>query len=206
LILEVFSDQDRSVSMLTHPLTGPFTWDDIADEPVDNVRREIIGGTLIVSPSPVNRHQLVSSRLGRVVEDQIGPDLVVLHAPCDWRYDDTNVVQPDLLVMRIEDLDLESTPRAPRMPVLVVEVLAPSNPGYDRLLKRDLYERLGVPGYWIVDPGAPDRAPSIEALALVDGAYVVESEAAGEQALEVSRPVALAVTPADLLARGGPAG
>lgn len=192
--------------MLTHPLTGPFTWDDIADEPVDNVRREIIGGTLIVSPSPINRHQVVSVRLERRLEEQLGPSYFVLDAPCDWRYDETNVVQPDILVIRIEDLDLDTILKAPQMPVLVVEILSPSNPGYDRLLKRDLYERLGVPGYWIVDPGAPDRAPSIEALALVDGAYVVESEAHGDDRLQVSRPLALQVTPADLLVGGTPSG
>jgi hypothetical protein len=40
------------------------------------------------------------------------------------------------------------------------------------MLKRDFYERLGVPAYWIVDPAGP----SLLALRLVGGGYTVESE------------------------------
>lgn len=38
------------------------------------------------------------------------------------------------------------------IPQLVVEVLSPSNADYDLIVKKDLYEKYGVPKYWIISP------------------------------------------------------
>ena len=38
------------------------------------------------------------------------------------------------------------------IPDLVVEVLSPTSRDYGRRTKRQTYERLGVPHYWIADP------------------------------------------------------
>jgi Uma2 family endonuclease len=53
------------------------------------------------------------------------------------------------------------------VPDLAVEVSSPSTRGVDRLKKRALYERFGVPEYWIVDLDAD----VIEAYVLADGRY-----------------------------------
>jgi Uma2 family endonuclease len=37
-------------------------------------------------------------------------------------------------------------------PSLVIEILSPSTSRRDRQLKRDLYQRVGVEEYWLVDP------------------------------------------------------
>ena len=38
------------------------------------------------------------------------------------------------------------------VPQLVVEVLSPSNADDDLIMKKDLYEKYGVPEYWIISP------------------------------------------------------
>lgn len=46
------------MTVVERSTSGPFTWADLANEPDDGLRREIVGGTLIVNPAPVGRHQL----------------------------------------------------------------------------------------------------------------------------------------------------
>ena len=54
-------------------------------------------------------------------------------------------------------------------PDLVVEVLSPSTAKRDRTHKKDVYERCGVPEYWIVSPAEK----SIEVYWLDSGKYVL---------------------------------
>ena len=54
------------------------------------------------------------------------------------------------------------------IPDLVVEILSPSNSKHDTQLKRALYERCGVPEYWIVFP----EDHQLLQLVLVDGGYL----------------------------------
>ena len=179
-----------------------FTWDDLAGEPDDGLRREIIGGALIVNPAPVGRHQLAAQRLWSLLDERCPSSLQTVIAPFDWRYDEAGSVEPDVMVCRSQDFDLDGPLVAPAVPVLIVEVLSPSNAGYDRLLKRDLYQRLGVVSYWMVYPGAPDRDPAITALRLDDGGtYQVAAEATGAEPFTVEHPFPVTFTPADLLRR-----
>ena len=81
------------------------------------------------------------------------------------------------------------------VPVLVVEVLAPSSKVVDRTRKRAEYQELGIEHYWIVDPAGP----SIEVLRLVDGVYEIAAKGEAGQPFEVSEPVALSFDPQELL-------
>jgi Uma2 family endonuclease len=53
-------------------------------------------------------------------------------------------------------------------PDWVCEVLSPTSAARDRVTKRHLYARAGVPYYWLIDP----EARVLEALALRDGTWV----------------------------------
>ncbi|MGH9123774.1 MAG: Uma2 family endonuclease, partial [Acidimicrobiales bacterium] len=110
------------------------------------------------------------------------------------RHPDGGVVQPDLLVMWKRDADRHGPLGPEATPLLVVEILSPTNQAYDRAMKRELYERLGVPSYWIVDP---DR-PSILALRLVDGVYDTEAEVSGEDEFSTDAPFSIRFRIADL--------
>jgi Uma2 family endonuclease len=64
-------------------------------------------------------------------------------------------VQPDLIVVRREQLDIVQA-RIEGVPALLVEVLSPSNPHTDRETKYRAYARAGVPEYWIIRPSERD--------------------------------------------------
>lgn len=170
-------------STTTHPARA-FTYEDLEGMPADGYRREIIGGTLIVTPAPFGRHQLAVGNLTVALSAGKTPDTLVLPAPYDWRLPSGDSVEPDVMVIAQADFDPDGPLPATAIPQLVVEVLSPSNANQDLLMKRALYESLAVPAYWIVDPGRP----SLLALRLRDGRYEVEAEA---PALRPSPPTGL---------------
>ena len=169
------------------PRGRPWRYEDLTDVPADGSKWEIIEGTLIVNPAPRPRHQQAVFQLGRLLADVCPPDLQVFISPIDWTIPDGGVVQPDLVVVRRSDVDLDEALSMP--PVLVVEVLSPSNAAQDRLLKRDLYERLGVPSYWLVEP----TEPGITALELDEATakYVEVATVTGDRIFAVSAPYAV---------------
>jgi Uma2 family endonuclease len=68
---------------------------------------------------------------------------------------DVSGVIPDLLVFLNEQRDkIISNDRLKGPPALVIEILSPgsTNVRRDRVTKRELYAKHGVPEYWIVDP------------------------------------------------------
>ena len=158
--------------IVTHRGPQPFTYEDLDAMPDDGCKREVIGGSLIVSPAPIGEHQSVVVELVFALRAGATTDTKVMVAPFDWRQADGGTVQPDVLVIRRRDYDPKSGLAAGLTPLLVVEVASPSNISYDRTLKRELYQSLGVPAYWLVDP----RGPSILALRLVQGSYITEAE------------------------------
>jgi Uma2 family endonuclease len=137
--------------MASHPQTG-LTYQDLQAFPEDNVRRELIDGELIATAAPAWRHQRVLTRLilrlGAHCESHGGE---VLPAPFDVYFSDIDVVEPDVLYVRPENVG-RFEPRLIRSaPDLVVEVSSPTTRSLDQGRKRELYERFGVPEYWFVD-------------------------------------------------------
>jgi Uma2 family endonuclease len=124
--------------------------------PDDGLRHEVVNGEHVVTPAPSWTHQyavdeLVARLRAYLSENRLGQ---VIFAPADVEFDEHNLVEPDLFVV---PLVRGKRPRAwedVRALLLVVEVLSPSTARPDRLTKRRLYQRQGVPEYWIVDVDA----------------------------------------------------
>jgi Uma2 family endonuclease len=178
-------------------LTRPLTYDDLCELPHDSNRYEIIGGELIVSPSPNRSHQTVSMRLSLLIGQYVAARELgeVYAAPVDVRLSPHNVVEPDLLFIRQDRLGIYG-PTGPveGAPDLVVEIISPSSRTMDRVRKAALYADSGVPEYWIVDPGKRQ----VEMLVLAQGQYEpVEPE---DGRLQSSVLPGLAVDPASLFA------
>ena len=68
------------------------------------------------------------------------------------QFSDHDIVQPDLVVVLAEHSERITPTKLNGPPDLIVEILSPSTASTDLTLKKQLYERAGVPEYWIADP------------------------------------------------------
>lgn len=121
--------------------------------PDDGRRYEVVRGELLVTPAPSFRHQDAVFRLTRGLRDYTERTGVgyALMSPADIEPEAGALVQPDVFVGR---LPAGRRPRSwadfSRL-LLAVEVLSPATAHADRTVKRLLFQRAGVPEYWIVD-------------------------------------------------------
>ena len=156
------------MALSTEPGTRRYTYADLEHFPDDNLRREIIDGELIVTAAPATRHQRVVVNFVRALgaySDLRGGQ--VFPAPLDVFFADDNVVEPDVIFIRADNLERIRQKFVENAPDLVVEVSSPSTRRLELVRKRELYQRFGVPEYWYVDLDA-DR---VEIYRLTEGAY-----------------------------------
>lgn len=169
---------------------GGFAEADLTALPDDHRRHELVDGVIVVSPAPRRLHQRAVTTLAKILATASPRRLEVLVAPFEVDAGARSQVQPDLLVLPRDEPDEPVT-----SPLLVVEVLSPSNRGYDLVTKRNLYERAGVPGYWIVDPDEP----SVTVLQLIDGGYAESVTVTGSGVVAVDEPFTVTFRPVDLV-------
>ncbi|GHJ46559.1 hypothetical protein Cs7R123_39010 [Catellatospora sp. TT07R-123] len=146
---------------MTHPLLRPqplraWQFEDLLDTPDDGYRYEIFDGSLIVTPPPPMPHFTVLHRIRRALERQAPDDLVVGENLGVLRRDGSSYFIPDLVVFDAALLGTALPALPPPAAQLVIEVVSPSNPGNDLVLKRYGYAVAGVPEYWIVDARTQD--------------------------------------------------
>ena len=135
----------------------------------DDKRYEILRGGLIMVPAPFTIHQRLLIRLSVIFsnfikEKKLGEMLV---APTDVVLAEDTVVQPDILFINKERLDIIKEAAIMDSPDLIVEIISPSSASYDTVEKRDIYEEYGVKEYWLVFP----QEKVIEVLTLENNIY-----------------------------------
>ncbi|WP_199617339.1 Uma2 family endonuclease [Paenibacillus alkalitolerans] len=119
----------------------------------DFERFEIIDGIRYdLKPSPKVDHQLILPELYTALRSTCHQNGVILLAPMDVTLDENNIVQPDLIYITNENIDIIKNNRIEGTPNLLAEVLSPSTGSRDKITKRALYARFGVQEYWVVDP------------------------------------------------------
>ncbi len=143
-----------------------FTWTDYCAWD-DDERWELIDGeAFAMSPAPATRHQAIlqelSVELGMHFRDQT---CRVFPAPIDVRLSETDVVQPDLIVVcnprQIQRTHIDGPP------TLAVEILSPGSAFHDRARKLPLYARHGVREVWLITP----FPHTVEVFSLTDGGW-----------------------------------
>jgi len=131
------------------------TYQDFLQFPDDGLRHEIIDGEHYVTPSPNLRHQELVLRLGMSIglhiEDRPERRRVFV-APFDGVFSFHDIVEPDVIFVAPDQLDILTAKNIQGTPAMVVEILSASTRKRDQEVKRKLYDRMGVREYWLVDP------------------------------------------------------
>lgn len=141
------------MSMPMPSTTRFWTVDEVRALPDDGNRYELIDGALCVTPAPMPRHQRAVARLTYRLEayaQSVGR-LFVFPAPNEVVYGPRVLVEPDIMVVSSGGGPLPARWEDVGPLLLAVEVLSPSTARVDRTSKRRLYQREGVPEYWVVD-------------------------------------------------------
>jgi Uma2 family endonuclease len=121
--------------------------------PDDSNRYEVVAGELFVTPAPSFSHQEATRLLILALSVYLDRTRVghAAISPADLTPEPGSLVQPDVFVVGLVE------GRRPRdwadidRLLLAIEVLSPSTARADRTVKRRLFQRAGVPEYWIVD-------------------------------------------------------
>ena len=160
-----------------YTLADALTWD-------ERERIELIDGAPVMMAPPSRLHQEIITALlaqlynyleGKKCKVYPAPFAVRLFERADDRPEDVDtLVEPDLSVVcdpgKLDDIGCKGAPD------LIIEVLSPSTQRHDRLTKYNLYERAGVPEYWIVSPN--EKAVQVF---LLDGGLMQPHEVYGKE-------------------------
>ncbi|MGI9951819.1 Uma2 family endonuclease [Moorellaceae bacterium AZ2] len=135
---------------------------------------QLIGGKLVLTPSPAPYHQIISVKLEfKMIAHVTSKDLgIVLHAPLDVYLEETETYQPDIIFIAQGRMDIIKEDKIEGAPDLVVEILSPSTAYYDLRHKYRVYEKSGVKEYWVVDP----MEKSIQLFILGEGKFKLDQE------------------------------
>jgi Uma2 family endonuclease len=117
---------------------------------------QLINNKLIMSPSPLDIHQVVSGEIYATIlfylkKNKIGQ---VRIAPYDVHFSKENILQPDILSIKNENLNKIESKGLLGSPDMIIEVLSPSTSQLDFEEKKLVYERFGVQEYFIIDPAS----------------------------------------------------
>lgn len=119
--------------------------------PEDSNTYELVHGELFVTPAPGPGHENIAARLTAILLPYVlTHGLGLVYSPRGVIQHAGSQVEPDLAVRQLLNPE-ERRDRAPA-PILVVEILSPSDRARIRAAKRAIYAEAGVGEYWIIDP------------------------------------------------------
>ncbi len=142
---------------------------------------EVIDNALYMSPSPTTYHQDILGEIFFQIKAycNIHQDGKVYLSPCDVYLDNgENVVEPDLLFVKAERSWMIEKKGIMGPPDLVIEILS-ANVKLDTVTKLNLYERNGIPEYFIIDPETKEVWHHL----LENGSYILQDATGAGQLL-----------------------
>lgn len=153
------------------------------------IKEEWIDGVVMMSPRPEHNHMKVIRTINRILEDYFGKKCeVAMEEALFLTKDDPNELKNDLVRLKalITAKKAELSPDIAvycdknqifrrgflGVPQLVIEVLSPSNHTDDTVKKKEIYEKYGVPEYWIANPATKE----IFIYSLINERYELQGE------------------------------
>lgn len=132
---------------------GEYNIDDIVNLSED-VKIELIDGYIYDLAQPGIKHQRISLRIAKVIDDYIkenkGDCEVLQEVGVVFDEDDKNYVVPDIVI--VCDRNKLQEKYVCGAPDFVLEIVSPGNKNMDYIKKLSLYLDGGVKEYWILDP------------------------------------------------------
>ncbi|MBZ9637720.1 Uma2 family endonuclease [Clostridium sp. FP1] len=133
------------------------------------IKEEWINGNVMMSPRPQYNHMEIEKMIGFRLENYFnGKCKVALENALFLTKEDPSELKNDIVKLRnlVTGKGAELVPDVAvycdkqqifkrgflGVPQLVVEVLSPSNSEDDTIRKKEIYEKFGVPEYWIASP------------------------------------------------------
>lgn len=142
------SRKDRS-----HIKEGMATYDDYALLPDDGKRYELADGTLeLMTTAPSPKHQAISTKMLTILANSCQMEYIIFASPIDLILSNTEVRQPDLVMVHRNKIDVITKRGIEGTPDLVAEILSPHSAKRDKFDKLKAYARYNIPEYWIIDP------------------------------------------------------
>lgn len=157
------------------------TYDHYRHLPDDGKQYQIIGGELFMTPAPTPYHQEVSLNIATSLRNFVQLHRIgkVYTALIDVILSVTDVVQPDIVFIARERLNIITKKNIVEAPDLIVEILSEHTESIDRKKKFTLYEKHGLKEYWLADPSEK----TIEQFVLKENSFQLHASINGNQNL-----------------------
>lgn len=162
-----------------------YTYQDYLELPEEpGFRYELLEGELVKDPTPTPLYQRVSRELKfllLIYFRQTDPEGEIFNAPLDVTFQDTTVVQPDILYVSGTQKEIIQSTRINGAPSITVEIISESSRRKDRLRKMQIYLKAGVQHYWLVSP----EEQTMECYALRNGLYALVTTGMDEDIINI---------------------
>jgi len=162
------------VSTLIHP---PKTIREVWESLPEGTLCQLINDKLVMSPAPIDIHQVILNKINIDISIYLRKNSIgeIRIAPYDVHFSKENILQPDILFLKNENIYKIKSRGLFGAPDLVIEILSPATSHLDFDDKKTIYEKYGVQEYFIVEP----NSKSVTSFLLKNKEYVEQKIAKG---------------------------